>query len=331
MCRPWEVSGLSDRGELVLEARHVTKIYPISGNRTLTANRDVSLKMYRGRTLGLVGESGCGKSTFMRMAVSLEAPTEGEILFHGRDVSHFKGEELRQHRQNIQMIFQDPGEAFHPRMRVMDIICEPLLNFKRIQRQEREAVARKYLELVELPGEFAWRYPHSMSGGQRQRVGIARALTLEPEILICDEATSALDVSVQKNIIQLLVRLQRERQLAIGFICHDVALVQSLAHELAVMYLGSIVEVLPGERAAAGALHPYTRALMGAVFHLKMDFDKPVQCIEGEVPSPVDTPPGCPFQNRCRMCREICRRERPALRTVGEGHQVACHLFGGGE
>ncbi|MCI8416293.1 MAG: ATP-binding cassette domain-containing protein [Lachnospiraceae bacterium] len=310
-----------------MEAKHVTKNYPVSGNRTLTANQDVSLNMYRGRTLGLVGESGCGKSTFMRMVVSLETPTTGEILYHGKDITLFRGEELRLHRQNIQMVFQDPAAAFNPKMRVMDIICEPLLNFKRIKRREKEAVARKYLEMVELPGEFARRYPHRMSGGQRQRIGIARALALEPEILICDEATSALDVSVQKNIIALLVRLQQEKQIAMGFICHDVALVQSLAHELAVMYLGCIVEVLPGEKAATEAMHPYTRAMMSSIFHLQMDFEKPVGTLEGEVPSPVDAPPGCPFQNRCGQCLEICKRERPPLRVVAPGHQVACHLF----
>ena len=203
---------MSETQELILEAKHVTKKYPASGGRMLTANNDVSLKMYRGRTLGVVGESGCGKSTFMRMVVSLEEPTEGEILYRGSDITKLKGEKLRQHRQNIQMVFQDPSAAFNPKMKVMDIICEPLLNFGRIKRSEKEAEARRLLEMVELPGDFALRYPHNMSGGQRQRVGIARALALEPEIIICDEATSALDVSVQKTIIELLVKLQKEKK-----------------------------------------------------------------------------------------------------------------------
>lgn len=166
-----------------------------------------------------------------------------------------------------------------------------------------------------------------MSGGQRQRVGIARALALEPEIIICDEATSALDVSVQKTVIELLVRLQKEKNIAYGFICHDIALVQSVAHQVAVMYLGNIMEVLPGERIGKESLHPYTQALMGAVFDLHMDFGKPIKSIEGEAPSPLNIPEGCPFQNRCRQCMEICRKIKPALKNISEDHQVACHLY----
>ena len=318
---------MSETHELILEAKHVTKKYPASGGRTLVANRDISLNMYRGRTLGIVGESGCGKSTFMRMVASLEKPDQGEILYRGKDMGKLKGEALRQHRQNIQMVFQDPSAAFSPRMRVMDIVCEPLLNFKRIRKKEKEAAARKLLEMVELPDDFIWRYPHNMSGGQRQRLGIARALALEPEIIICDEATSALDVSVQKTVIELLVRLQKEKNIAYGFICHDIALVQSVVHQVAVMYLGNIMEVLPGERIGKESLHPYTQALMGAVFDLHMDFGKPIKNIEGEAPSPLNIPEGCPFQNRCRQCMEICRKIKPALKNISEDHQVACHLY----
>ncbi len=313
--------------EVILEANHVTKKYPASNNRTLLANNDISLKMYKGKTLGIVGESGCGKSTFMRMVVSLENPTEGEIRYCGQDITKLKGEELRNHRQHIQMVFQDPAAAFNPKMRIMDIICEPLLNFKRIKKSEKEKVARKYLEMVELPGDFAKRYPHNMSGGQRQRVGIARALALEPDIIVCDEATSALDVSVQKTVIELLVRLQREKNISLGFICHDMALVQSFAHQVAVMYLGNIVEVLPGEKVAEESMHPYTRAMLGAIFDLNMDFDKPIESIESEAPSPLDVPVGCPFQNRCEKCMDICLKERPQLQEIEPGHQVACHLY----
>lgn len=318
---------MSETPEQILVARHVTKQYPASGGRVLTANNDVSLSLYKGRTLGIVGESGCGKSTFLRMAVSLESPTSGEILYRGKDISHLKGEALRQHRQNIQMVFQDPAAAFSPKMKIRDILCEPLLNFGRIRRSEREETARRLLEMVELPGDFSGRYPHSLSGGQRQRVGIARALALEPEIILCDEATSALDVSVQKSIIELLVRLQRERQISYGFICHDISLIQSFAHQVAVMYLGNIVEVLPGEEVAEGCRHPYTQALFGAIFDPGMDFSKPIESIRSEAPSPLAVPPGCPFQNRCEHCREICRKERPQLREISPGHEAACHML----
>lgn len=312
--------------DLILEARHVTRRFPASGGRTLTACNDVSLKFYRGKTLGLIGESGCGKSTFMRFLVRLDTPTEGEILFKGQDLAKLKGEQLRQMRQYIQMVFQDPGGSFNPKMKIRDIICEPLMNFGRIKAGEKDAVARKYLELVDLPGDFADRYPHNMSGGQRQRIAIARAIALEPELIVMDEATCALDVSVQKTIIELVCRLQKEKNIAIGFIAHDLGLIQSFAHQIAVMYLGNIVEILPGEDVER-AKHPYTQTLLRAIFDTKMDFTKKIESIDSEIPSPLDVPPGCPFQTRCEYCTEVCRKERPVLKTVGEGHEVACHLF----
>lgn len=316
-----------EKNEIVLEARHVTRRFPTASGKPLLANNDINLKFYKGKTLGLVGESGCGKSTFMRFLVSLDTPSEGEILYRGQDITKLKGEALRRSRQNIQMVFQDPNASFNPKMKIRDIVCEPLLNFGRIRKAEKDAACRRLLEMVELPGDFADRYPHNMSGGQRQRVAIARALALEPEILIMDEATAALDVSVQKTIVELVTKLQREKQIAIGFICHDIALVQSLSHQVAVMYLGTIVEVLPGEDLWKKARHPYTRALIGSVFDTHMDFSVPIQPLQSEVPSPLDAPPGCPFQTRCDHCSDICRKERPGLKTIGEGHEVACHLF----
>ena len=317
-----------DQNEIVLEARHVTRRFPTASGKPLLANNDINLKFYKGKTLGLVGESGCGKSTFMRFLVSLDTPSEGEILYRGQDITKLKGEALRQNRQNIQMVFQDPNASFNPKMKIRDIVCEPLLNFGRIRKSEKDAACRRLLEMVELPGDFADRYPHNMSGGQRQRVAIARALALEPEILIMDEATAALDVSVQKTIVELVCKLQREKEIAIGFICHDIALVQSLSHQVAVMYLGTIVEVLPGEDLWKKARHPYTRALIGSVFDTHMDFSVPIQPLQSEVPSPLDAPPGCPFQTLCDHCTERCRRERPTLKTISQGHEVACHLFG---
>lgn len=313
--------------EPVLEARHVSRVFPSADGRFLRANNDINLKMYCGRTLGIVGESGCGKSTLMRMLVQLDQPTEGEIFFQGRNVCTMTKKERRENRRHIQMVFQDPSSAFHPKMKIKDIICEPLVNFGVISKKEKDAEARRLLRLVELPEEFADRYPHNMSGGQRQRVGIARAIALEPEVILCDEATSALDVSVQKNIMELLAKLQREKNIAIGFICHDIALVSQISHQIAVMYLGNVVEILPGAQMKASAKHPYTVALLGSIFDTHMDFSKKIESIDGEVPSPLDVPPGCPFQNRCDQCMEICRKERPALRMIGEGHEVACHLF----
>ncbi len=313
--------------EAILTACHVTKQFPASGGRTLKACNDINLTVYRGRTLGIVGESGCGKSTFVKMIVQMFQPTEGQILFDGKDITKLKGEELRQSRKKIQMVFQDPAAAFSPKMKIIDIVTEPLMNFKLIKRSEREAKAKELLRMVELPEDFIYRYPHNMSGGQRQRVGIARALALEPEIIVCDEATSALDVSVQDRIIELLVKLQKEKGISFVFICHDMALVQSFAHQVAVMYLGNIVETLPGNEVATNAQHPYTQAMLGAIFSTKMDFTKKIESIESEAPSPVDTPPGCPFQNRCDRCMEICKKEKPSLKTIGKGHEVACHLF----
>ena len=274
-----------DEKELILEAKHVTRRFPAPNHRLLTACNDINLKLYKGKTLGLVGESGCGKSTFMRFLVSLDTPSEGEILFHGKDITKMKGEELRLNRQKIQMVFQDPSGSFNPKMKIRDIICEPLMNFGRIKKSEKDQAARKYLELVDLPGEFADRYPHHMSGGQRQRIAIARAIVLEPEIVVMDEATCALDVSVQKTIIELIVRLQKEKDIAIGFITHDLGLIQSFAHQIAVMYLGNLVEVLPAER-LEGAVHPYTKALISAVFDIHMNFSRKIESIESGPPSP---------------------------------------------
>lgn len=321
-----------DEKDMILEAKHVTRKFPASGGRTLVACNDINLKLYKGKTLGLVGESGCGKSTFMRFLVSLDTPTEGEILFHGKDITKMKGEELRLNHQHIQMVFQDPSGSFNPKMKIRDIICEPLINFGRIQASEKDAVARKFLNMVDLPGDFAKRYPHNMSGGQRQRIAIARAIALEPEIIVMDEATCALDVSVQKTIVELVVKLQKEKNISIGFIAHDLGLIQSFAHQIAVMYLGNIVEVLPAEKIGLDSRHPYTQALQGAIFDLDMDFSKKIESIESEAPSPLDVPTGCPFQDRCERCMDICRRERPILKEIEPFHEVACHLFkeGGG-
>ncbi|WP_054738921.1 ABC transporter ATP-binding protein [Cellulosilyticum ruminicola] len=310
--------------EIVLQTQHIVKQFKTSKNQMLVACNDINLTAYKGKTLGIVGESGCGKSTFVRLLTQLETPTSGKILYHDKDIVHFSKKEAWLNRQNIQMVFQDPMASFNPKMKIIDILTEPLLNFKRIKRSEKETKAKELLEMVELPADFMYRYPHSMSGGQRQRISLARALSLEPEVLICDEATSALDVSIQRNIIQLLVRLQKEKNITIIFICHDLALISSFSHQIAVMYLGHIVEVIPGEKIKDGAKHPYTRALIDSQFSVHLSQDKQIKALDGEVPSPLDIPQGCPFQSRCKYCKEECRKEKPVLKEVGVGHQVAC-------
>lgn len=311
----------------ILEVQGVSRVFPASGGRKLYANNKISLEFFPGETLGIVGESGCGKSTLMRMLVFLDQPTEGRILFRGQDLSGLKQRELWTYRRNIQMIFQDPARAFNPKMRVSDIICEPLLNFGMIRPSEKKSKAKELLEMVELPAELADRYPHNMSGGQRQRVGIARAFSIKPDVVLCDEATSALDVSVQKRVLELLVRLQKENDISMGFICHDVALVSQMSHRTAVMYLGHIMEILPSQLISTQASHPYTQALMGALFDLNMDYSKKIESIESEIPSPLDAPSGCPFRDRCPHVMERCATEQPVLKEIGPGHQIACHLF----
>lgn len=312
--------------EIILKANHIVKQFPASKNRILTACNDINLNVYRGKTLGIVGESGCGKSTFVRMLIQMDEPTSGEILFHDKNIASLSKKEKWLNRQNMQMVFQDPLASFHPKMKIIDILTEPLFNFKRLKKREKEAKARELLETVELPADFMYRYPHSMSGGQRQRISIARALSLEPEILVCDEATSALDVSVQKTVIKLLVRLQKEKNISIVFICHDLALIQLFAHQIAVMYLGNIVEILPGEQAGKEAKHPYTKALLDALFSVHMDKKQIIESVEGDVPSPLDVPKGCPFWKRCSHCIEKCKTEKPDLKEIKPGHQTACHV-----
>lgn len=317
---------MPEQREILLESHHIMKKFPAAKGKKLTACNDISLSVSAGETLGIVGESGCGKSTYVRMLMQMEEPTEGEIIYRGKSLGNLGGEALRQNRKNMQMVFQDPYASFHPKMKVIDILTEPMFNFNLITKKEKADKAKELLQMVELPEDFLYRYPHNMSGGQRQRISIARALSLEPEILVCDEATSALDVSVQKTITRLLVKLQKEKGIGIIFICHDLALVQSFAHRIAVMYLGNVVEILPGRQVRENAGHPYTKALLGAIFSMDMDFTKKIESIDSEAPSPMDVPDGCPFWNRCPLCQEVCRRERPQLAQIGEQHEAACHF-----
>lgn len=314
-----------ERSPLVLEINHLTKKFPVDGGKMLTACNDITLRAYEGKTLGIIGESGCGKSTLVRTLLRIHSATSGEAIFEGKDLLRLKGEELRQARRKIQMVFQDPTAAFNPKMLVKDILTEPLKNYGLIKECDIDAKAAELLEMVELPIDFKNRYPHSMSGGQRQRLGIARALALEPKIIVCDEATSALDVSVQETVCELLCKLQKEKNITYLFIAHDLGLVDLMCHQVAVMYLGNVVEWMEKGRIAAQCKHPYTKALMGAVFKVDFKAGEKIHYLEGEIPSPLDLPQGCPFASRCQSCSEHCLQEKPELREIEPGHWVACH------
>lgn len=311
---------------VVMEVRNLTKKFQLDDGEYVTACDNINLRAFDGETLGVIGESGCGKSTLVRTILQIHPATSGEVFFEGKDILKAKGGELRENRRKIQMVFQDPMAAFDPKMKVKDILCEPLLNFGLIKKNETGDKARELLRMVELPEDFAERYPHSMSGGQRQRLGIARALSLEPKIVVCDEATSALDVSVQEKVCRLLVKLQKERGITYIFICHDIGLVDLMCDSIAVMYLGSIMEIIEHGRISEKGRHPYSKALMRAVFKVDFQRGEKVQPLEGEIPSPRDLPSGCPFHSRCPECAEICVKEKPALKKVEPGHWTACHF-----
>jgi oligopeptide/dipeptide ABC transporter ATP-binding protein len=288
---------------------------------------DVSFEIRRGETLGLVGESGCGKTTTGRCILHLERPTEGEILFDGLSLTKLDRKSLGRVRRRIQVIFQDPYSSLNPRMKVGDIIAEPI----RVHRIEpdRRAEAKRVRDLLTicgLPAKFADRYPHEMSGGQRQRVGIARALSMKPEFIVCDEAISALDVSIQAQIINLLEELREEFNLAYLFIAHDLSVVRHLCHRVAVMYLGKVVELAECDELYGNPLHPYTQALLEAVpvADPAVEERREHRILKGEVPSPMNPPAGCVFHPRCVLAVEGCAKAIPALREVTPGHWVAC-------
>lgn len=316
----------------LIDVHHLTKQFIVRTDwlgrpRTvLTAVHDVSLTIHSGETVGLVGESGCGKSTFARTVLGLYKKTSGTVLFKGKDVENPDTADAF-HRQ-VQMIFQDPYASLDPRMTVEDIIGEPLRNYGTCSSpsQLRQRVAQ-LLDEVDLTREAAQRYPHEFSGGQRQRVGIARALALEPDCIFCDEPISALDVSVQVQIVNMLQRLQKERNLAYLFIAHDLAMVHHLSRRIGVMYLGRLVELGDGDAVYHRPLHPYTQALIAAVPVPDPHYRRQV-CLSGEVPSPLDPPAGCVFHPRCPLADERCRSEVPVLRDMGAGRMAACHHAG---
>jgi oligopeptide transport system ATP-binding protein len=316
----------------LIEARGLSKHFPVHGGlfrRVVAAVRavdDVSFVIHAGRTLGLVGESGCGKSTLGRLLLRLQQPTAGEVLFAGDRLTHLDRQQMLGYRQRMQAIFQDPYASLSPRRTVGQTIREPLDIHRVGTPAERQQRVDELLDVVGLSAQAAHRYPHEFSGGQRQRVGIARALALNPQFLVADEPVSALDVSVQSQVLNLIVRLQRERGIALLFISHDLAVVQHVSDDIGVMYLGRLVELAPASQVLGAPRHPYTEALISAVPQIGRPQRSRI-VLAGEVPSPRNPPPGCAFHVRCPRAMPECRSVRPALRPVGTGASVACHLY----
>lgn len=321
--------------EVLLQVRDLVKYFPILRGTLIQrqvgavkAVDGISFDIFRGETLGLVGESGCGKSTAGRTILQLYRPTSGSVIFEGVDLVKLKGEELRKMRRRMQMIFQDPYASLNPRMTVGQIISEPLVIHGAANGKEAQERAEELLRLVGLNPAYTNRYPHEFSGGQRQRVGVARALALEPAFIVCDEPISALDVSVQAQVVNLLEDLQSQMGLTYLFIAHDLSMVRHISSRIAVMYLGVIVELADRHELYNHPLHPYTQALLSAV-----PIPDPVVearrqriILKGDVPSPINPPSGCRFRTRCPLADTICAEQRPEFREVQSGHWVACHM-----
>jgi oligopeptide/dipeptide ABC transporter ATP-binding protein len=317
----------------LLEVKNLKVHFPVKpgmfsrAREFVKAVDDVSFAIEPGETLGLVGESGCGKTTLGRAIVRLVEPTAGSVLLNGEDITRMGGSELRARRRKFQMIFQDPYGSLNPRMTVEQIVGEALdihqLTDSKSARQKRIV---ELLQAVGLDAVYAQRYPHEFSGGQRQRIGIARALAVEPELIICDEPVSALDVSVQAQIINLLQDLQQQRGIAYLFIAHDLAVVEHISRRVMVMYLGKIVETAEAKSIIREPRHPYTQALISAIPEVDPESKRRRIILPGDVPSPIHPPSGCPFHPRCPVAEARCQTEVPALREISSGHRTACHL-----
>jgi oligopeptide/dipeptide ABC transporter ATP-binding protein len=316
----------------LLEARGLTKHFPVGrgllggGGGLVRAVDEIAFAIEPGRTLGVVGESGCGKTTTAKLVLRLEKPTAGQILFEGLDVAPLEGDGLRHYRKSVQAVFQDPFASLNPRMRVDAIIAEPLVTHERLDASEVAARIARLLDVVGLPARSRDLFPHEFSGGQRQRIAIARALALSPRLVVLDEPVSALDVSIRAQILNLLRDLQRELGVAYLFIAHDLAAVAHMSHVIAVMYLGRIVEIGAAARVASAPQHPYTKALFAAALPSHPDEQREEIVLAGEVPSPLNPPAGCRFHPRCPQAMSHCGREEPKLKPAG-GVTVACHLY----
>ena len=328
-----EQAGVSGHDALVV-VENLVKYYPVTTGvlkrkvGDVKAVDDISFFINRGETLGLVGESGCGKTTVGRCILQLQEVTSGSVVFDGVDLVHAKGKQLRLMRRHMQLIFQDPFASLNPRMTAGDIVGESLLIHNIAEGEEYRQRVDELMSMVELDPAAASRYPHEFSGGQRQRLGIARALAINPDFVVCDEAVSALDVSIQAQIITLLMQLREEFNLTYLFIAHDLSVVRNICDRVAVMYLGKIVEITTSDQLYSNPRHPYTISLLSAVPIPDPAVDRTRERIvlAGDVPSPMNPPGGCPFHTRCRHAQDICRSEVPAMKLVDEGHMASCHF-----
>lgn len=314
----------------ILEVRNLTKHFKAGGRQVVHAVDDVSLTLKKGRTLGLVGESGCGKSSCARTIIRMYDPTSGQIILDGDDITNLSQKQLKPYRKKMQMIFQDPYASLNARMTVRDIIAEPLVAHNVVKRKDQSnELVYPMLERVGLTKEHGGRYAHEFSGGQRQRVGIARALILQPELVICDEPISALDVSIQAQVINLLKDFQEEKGVSYLFIAHDLSMVRYVSDDVGVMYLGQLVEVCEAGEIYKNPLHPYTKGLLGSIpiANPKLAKMKEKSSIEGDIPSPMKPPSGCRFHTRCPYAKPACSEAVPQMKDAGNGHMVACHLY----
>ena len=330
---------MADRKEVLLTIKGLKTYFPVKGGflgkttSYVQAVNDINLTIYKGETLGLVGESGCGKTTLGKTILQLYKPTQGEMVYEFKDgprnLETLTGKDMDEARKKIQIVFQDPQSSLNPSFTIYQSLSDPLKKFGVKTREERRKVIGDLLEAVNMRREYMDRYPHEFSGGQRQRVGIARALCINPELVICVEAVSALDVSIQAQVLNLLKKLKKERNLTYIFITHDLSVVEYISDRIAVMYLGRIVELADAKELYENTVHPYTRALLSAIPVADIHHKKDRIILEGDVPSPMNPPSGCHFHGRCRHCQEICKKERPELKKYeinGKDHYAACHF-----
>lgn len=318
--------------ETMVRVENLVKYFPVSGKRNAVVHAvdNVSFEIKKGETLGLVGESGCGKSTTAKTMIRMYDPTSGSIILDGQDISSLNQKKLKPVRKKIQMVFQDPYASLNPRMTVLELIAEPLIAQGVVSKasQARAEIVDMLLS-VGLTEEHTGRYPHEFSGGQRQRICLARALILKPELVICDEPISALDVSIQAQVVNLLQKFKKELNLTYLFIAHDLSMVRYVSDRVGVMYLGKIVELCASEVIYKTPMHPYTKSLLNAIPipDPLLAKKKTTTAIRGDLPSPITPPSGCRFHTRCEQCSQICKEEEPILKDIGDGHQVACHLY----